>query len=139
MAEALFCAEVNKRGLADKWIIDSAAIGLWNIGNGPDSRAVACLAKHSLKTNHIARQIVEEDFDKFDVIFGMDFENLRALKKLKPPKSRAQVMLLGDFDPQRVQIIEDPYQGSYNDFETVYAQCSRCCHSLLDQWNSRFT
>jgi len=41
-----------------QWLIDSAATVSWNVGKSPDSRALICLEKHGLSTNHKARQVV---------------------------------------------------------------------------------
>lgn len=40
----------------------------------------------------------------------MDYENMDDLKRLaKVPNSKAELLLLGDFDPQAEKIIRDPY------------------------------
>jgi low molecular weight phosphotyrosine protein phosphatase len=42
------------------------------------------------------------------------------------------VKLLGEFDPAKELVIEDPYYGSANDFETVYQQVTRSSAAFLD-------
>lgn len=54
-------------------------------------------------------QITQDDFDKFDWIFGMDNDNIRDLNYLKPKECRAKVELLGSYDPSGEVIIRDPY------------------------------
>lgn len=54
-------------------------------------------------------QITQDDFDKFDWIFGMDNDNIQDLNGLKPTESRAKVELLGSYDPSGEVIIRDPY------------------------------
>jgi len=41
-----------------QWLIDSAALVPWNIGTSPDSRALMCLKKRGLSTDHKARQVI---------------------------------------------------------------------------------
>jgi len=40
-----------------QWDIDSAALESWHVGKSPDSRALACLAKHNITTKHRGRQV----------------------------------------------------------------------------------
>merc|ERR1711862_999191 len=105
IAEAVFAHLLRERGLERRWITDSAATSDWNVGN----------------------------FYDWDFIFAMDEENVRNLNRVRPSDARGVVRLLGDYDPEGVKIIEDPYYGDEKDFETVYEQCVRCCSAFLDE------
>jgi len=135
IAEAVFYNEVVKKGLTDKVMVDSAALAAYHIGKLPDDRALQCLKEHDITTQHRARLVTKEDFDKFDFILGMDEDNMRGLNKVKPKdrECKAKVQLLGEYDPQKQLIIEDPYYGNYEGFVTVYNQCVRSCSALLDK------
>ncbi|KAI8501404.1 acyl carrier protein [Branchiostoma belcheri] len=115
-----------------QWTVDSAGTHDWNVGLPPDERGQACMRKHSVYKEQIARQVTEEDFTKFQYILGMDHNNISNLKNIQPPKSTATVKLLGSFDPEGQEVIEDPYYGEESDFERVYQQCVRCCKAFLD-------
>ena len=80
---------------------------------------------------HIARQVRADDYRDFDFILGMDEENLEDLSQGKPSDSKAKIQFLGDFDPEGVKIIHDPYTGTMDDFVQVYEQCLRCCGAFL--------
>ena len=43
IAEAVFNKLINDRGIADRWTVDSAGTGEWNIGDLPDPRALETL------------------------------------------------------------------------------------------------
>ncbi|XP_076471409.1 low molecular weight phosphotyrosine protein phosphatase-like [Babylonia areolata] len=135
IAEAIFQHLVAERGETDKWIIDSAATADYNIGRPPDKRTMATLEKNGIKGyKHKARLLTKEDYRKFDIIFGMDEENMSDLEHLKPDKScRAKLQMLGNWDPQKDKIIVDPYflQGM-GPFDKVYEQCLRCLTAFLD-------
>jgi len=133
IAEAVFRHEVDKKKLSDKFVIDSAALASYHIGGRADDRALSCLKERGITCTHIVRQVTKEDFNKFDFIFGMDEENMRGLNRLKPKDCRARVQLLGEYDPEKQLIIEDPYYGHYEGFVTVYDQCMRCCAALLSE------
>lgn len=113
IAEAVFIKIAEEKGVADKWEVDSAAIGSWHIGKSPDPRARAVLQERNIPYNNKARQIKKDDYNKFDFIFGMDYENIDDLKSRAPPNSKAEILLLGDFDPKGEKIIRDPYYVSF--------------------------
>ncbi|GAB0088373.1 low molecular weight phosphotyrosine protein phosphatase [Sergentomyia squamirostris] len=134
IAEAVFMDVVKKAGQEDDWEIDSAAIGGWHVGNNPDYRARETMTKHQLPYSNKARQIKKDDFNKFDYIFGMDRENISDLKERAPNKSKAKILLLGDFDPEGVKVIRDPYYDSGSEgFEQCYVQCLRSCEAFLSK------
>lgn len=113
MAEAIFRHEAKIQGDFSLGLtIDSAAIGPWHVGKGPDRRCVNVLKENGIITTHKARQIKTSDFYEFDYIFGMDNENMRDLEEEAPENATAQVKLLSDFDAEREGIIRDPYYVS---------------------------
>lgn len=133
IAEALFRHYVKEKGLESEWHIDGAGIGSWFVGNPPDGNAMKVLKEHGITTDHKVRQITKQDFTKFDVIFGMDEDNMSDLNDRKPPNSTASLEKLGTYDPEGELIIEDPYYGDYKDFVKVYEQCTRCCKAFLEK------
>lgn len=63
----------------------------------------------------------------------MDDDNMKALKRMAPADSKANIMLLITHDPQGDQTIRDPYYDSDSEgFETCYQQCVRACNGFLD-------
>lgn len=133
IAEAVFRKLLKEKGLLDKWLVDSAAIGSWHVGSKPDSRAISVLKQNNIETNHRARQIEESDFHKFEFIFGMDEENMSDLKRLAPPDSKAKLQLLGSFDPHGELKIKDPYYTKGEKaFHTTFEHCTRACESFLN-------
>ncbi|KAM6460664.1 low molecular weight phosphotyrosine protein phosphatase isoform 2-T2 [Liasis olivaceus] len=135
IAEAVCKKLVTEENIENKWIIDSGAVSDWNVGRYPDPRALSCLRNHEIETAHKARQITKDDFLTFDYILCMDESNLRDLRRKcnQIKNCKAQIELLGSYDPQKQLIIEDPYYGNDEDFETVYQQCLRCCKEFLEK------
>ncbi|RZF36220.1 hypothetical protein LSTR_LSTR008546 [Laodelphax striatellus] len=132
IAEAVCKKVVVDLGVSNRWHIDSAAIGPWHVGNPPDPRAISTLKAHGLSTQHRARQLSTEDFRKFDYIFGMDEENMDALKTRTPKDSKAECLLLGSFDPSGETIIRDPYYDRGDaGFEKCYQQCVSSCTEFI--------
>lgn len=134
MAEAVFKEVARQSGVADKWHAESAGTGGWHVGCSPDDRTMAVLRNNGIQFKHSAQQLSKKDFDKFDFIFGMDQSNMSEINRKKPKGSKAQVLLLGSFDPEGDSIIQDPYYDSDNKgFEKCYQQCLRSCKTFLDK------
>lgn len=135
IAEAVFAEAVKKRGQADAWFVDSAGTAGYHVGSKPDSRAIKTLEENSVPWNHRARLLCEEDFEKFDYIFGMDHSNIRDIEEEAPEGSKAKILMLGDFDPKKEGIIQDPYYSNKKAFEVCYERCVRCIDAFLDSLN----
>lgn len=87
MAELILKDMVQKRGIADRFMIDSAATSdeeiLMGCGNPVYPPARAELKRHGIDCgNKRARQIRREEKDTWDLILYMDRENGHALRRL---------------------------------------------------------
>ncbi|KAF6205284.1 hypothetical protein GE061_019453 [Apolygus lucorum] len=133
MAEAVFAHLVHQKGLEGQWSWDSAALGSWHVGKGPERRTMKVLKDKKVEYSHRARQINSDDFSKFDYIFGMDDDNISELTRRAPKGSSAKILLLGSFDPEGDVQIRDPY---YDDddkgFYKCYDQCLRSCTAFIE-------
>jgi len=109
IAEAVFIKLATERGVLTDWSIDSAALAPWHIGEPPNERSVDIIKTLHIEYEHVARQITSDDFRNFDFIFGMDEYNMERLRQIAPSDSKAQLLLLGSFDPKGERIIRDPY------------------------------
>lgn len=137
MAEAILRKQLESRGLADAWLVDSAATGPWNLGDLPDSRALLVLRRHGLDSAHRARLVEKGDFGKFRHIICMDHNNVADLQGIAPEQHTAKVELLGSYDELSSQektkeVIVDPYYLDEVAFEDTYRRCWRACVSFLN-------
>ena len=64
-AEAIFLDLINKKGLNDCFIVDSAGTGSWHIGKRADNRMRIASQKRGVEILSRARQINVNDFDDF--------------------------------------------------------------------------
>lgn len=117
------------------WTVDSAGTGAWHVGNPPDPRTIAELARHGITTAHRARQVRRQDSHDFDLILGMDRANLVNLRPLLDPQGPARIALLGDFDPAQVSEVEDPYHDGPEAFAAIYQQITRAVEGLVRGWS----
>ncbi|CAB3409958.1 unnamed protein product [Caenorhabditis bovis] len=137
IAEAVFIDCLKRRGKLDEWVVDSSAIIGYHTGNSPDQRAMEILKKFGITDyRHRAKVISAQHFKDFDYVFGMDDENLNDLKNVRDKagsEAKAVLGLLGEYDPEGVREVPDPYYHSGSAmFEKVYHQCVRCCEKFLD-------
>jgi protein-tyrosine phosphatase len=127
-AEAIFRVQAKGRGLE----IDSAGTSGWHDGNPSDPRASAEAARRGIDMSYIrSRKVVPEDFDRFDLIVAMDTQNLRDLKAIQPPESKARLVKLLAYAPELgISDVPDPY---YEDnFPEVLDMIEQACGRLLE-------
>ena len=73
MAEFIMKDLVKKVGLADSFMIESAATSTEEIGNSVYPPARRKLAEHGIGcSGKTARQMTRSDYDRYDLLIGMD-------------------------------------------------------------------
>jgi len=83
MAEFVMKDLVERAGLAGEFYIESAATSAEEIGNPVYPPARRKLAQHGISCDgKTARRICRTDYEKYDLLIGMDGENLRAMGRL---------------------------------------------------------
>jgi protein-tyrosine phosphatase len=135
-AEGVMRSLLPAEGLGDRIELDSAGTGGWHAGAPPDERASEAARRRGVALAGAARQVVAEDFDRFDLLLAMDRENLRELLYMAPnDDARAKVRLLREFDPTSVATgeldVPDPYYGGAHGFEHVLDLVEAACRGLL--------
>lgn len=118
-AEAVFRVRAAAAGLDLE--IDSAGTGAWHIGAEPDERAqTAGKARGYDLTPIRARQVVADDYERFDLLLAMDHDNLSTLKSRAPESADERIHLFLEFAPKLgLNAVPDPYYGGDDGFEEV--------------------
>ena len=129
MAEFIFKDLVEKAGLSDVFVIDSAATSSEEIGSDVYPPARRKLEEKGVFCgHHRARRLTPEDYDKWDYIILMDEENLRGLKRIIPGDSKGKVSMLMSWAGEDSDVADPWYTG---DFETTYRDVLKGCTALL--------
>jgi protein-tyrosine phosphatase len=128
---------VAEEGLEEEVAIDSAGTGGWHAGDPPDPRASDAARRRGVTLDGAARQVVREDFDRFDLLLCMDRSNQRDLRRRAPSAAAGEkVRLLREFDPSSAGApdldVPDPYYGGPGGFEVVLDQVEAACRGLLE-------
>jgi protein-tyrosine phosphatase len=131
-AEGVFRHLVEKEGLADRVLIDSAGTGEWHVGAPPDSRACKAAASRGYDLTKLrARQVTRRDFETFDYVLAMDDENVHALQRIAPRELRHKIRLFTAFGSKRAAGVPDPYGGGPHGFELVLDLVEDAAQGLL--------
>ena len=132
-AEGVLRRIVDEAGDGDRWTIDSAGIGRWHVGDLPDKRMRIHARDRGLELTHRCRQVRPYDFDNFDLIIGMDSQNIEDLRELAPsPEAEVRIIPMGDFLPASYNyyFIPDPYYEGSEGFELVLDLLEEACRDL---------
>jgi protein-tyrosine phosphatase len=138
-AEAVFRAAVDRAGHGGRVEIDSCGLIAHHEGNPPDARATAAAARrgYDLSTQR-ARPIADDDFERYDLVLGMDDDVVRSLRGMAPPARAGRVMpFLGLDDPDEAREVPDPYYGGARGFEDVLDLVEDGARALLDHVEAR--
>lgn len=136
LAEGVFRAAVEKRGVMDSFEIDSAGTGSWHVGHPPDRRMQQTALKHGVSlAGQSARQFHRMDLEEFDHIFVMDRDNLHDVIALDDDSRYShKVRLFRELDPEPGDYqVPDPYYGSGDGFSRVFDIVDRTTNELLDR------
>lgn len=132
-AEGVFRHLVREAGLQDSIRIDSAGTHDYHVGSPPDERSSRHARSRGYDLSDLrARQVHPLDFERFDLILAMDWENLALLEEDCPPQHRHKLRRLMEFAPAGLsEVVADPYQGGPQGFETVLDHVEAACEGLL--------
>jgi protein-tyrosine phosphatase len=130
LAEAALRAEAERLGLEVE--VDSAGTGDWHLGYPPDPRAAAVAQRNGIDISHLrARQVIPEDFNRFDYVIALDEQNFANLRAMRPEGARAELSLLLDHVPGRAgQAVADPYHGDASHFDETWRDVTEGARGL---------
>jgi protein-tyrosine phosphatase len=135
-AEAVFTGIVKNRGLVNQFEIDSAGTSGWHAGGPADKRMKLHAGKRGYDLTSISRKFDPSvDFDYFDMIIGMDNENIQTLKRMaRSQNDLGKIHKMTDFRKTgKYNEIPDPYYGGDEGFELVLDLLEDTCEGLLEK------
>ena len=141
MAEFIMKKMARTAGLEDYFEIASAATSTEEIGNPVYPMARQELAKHGIGCpGKTARQIVPEDYARFDFIVGMDAAKLRSMQEVFGGDPQGKLSLLLDHTPEsdtkhHGRDVSDPwYTRKFNiAWDDIYTGCTALFEKLKDE------
>ncbi len=138
-AHGVFLDLVNKEGLDDRVIVDSAGTHTYHIDEPPDPRAQEAAFSRDIDLRKLrARKAIEDDFFEFDYILAMDESNYRHLASIAPEGLEHKLSLFLDYAPHLgVKEVPDPYYGGRTGFERVLDLIEVASTGLLEDLKKR--
>ena len=135
MAEFVMKDLVSKAGLEDSFYIESAATSTEEIGNPVYPPARRKLAEHGISCQgKSARQMRDSDYDRFDLLVGMDTWNIRNMQRICGGDPDGKIVKLMDFT-RRPGDVADPWYS--DDFETTWRDVLEGCQGIMDSFFSK--
>lgn len=130
MAECVFIWLAQQRGMADRFEVDSAAATREELGNPIYPPAARKLREKGVPIlPHRARLMTRADYERFDLLIGMDEENMRDMRRLSGGDPAGKLRRLMDYT-DRPGEVSDPWYT--RDFESAYQDILLGCEGLLD-------
>jgi protein-tyrosine phosphatase len=141
MAEGVFRHAVSQSGLQDVVRVDSAGTHAFHAGEAPDRRAQATAVRRGYDISDLrARQVLDVDFEQFDLILAMDWDNLSLLQQLAPKRTHHKLQLLMRYASEHESAtIPDPYYGAQLGFDQALDFIEDACAGLLEVARRRAT
>ena len=134
MAEFIMKDIVKREGFPDQFRIASAATSTEEIWNGVGSPiygpAQRQLQQHGVDydKNKRARLLERRDYDRFDLLIGMDERNRKNMQRLFRGDPEGKVNLLLDYTDHPREVSDPWYTGN---FERAWADIYEGCGALL--------
>ena len=129
MAEFVMKDLAEKAGVADRISVASAATTSEEIGNPVYPPARRKLAQHGIScAGKTARRMTRADYDRYDLLIGMDDENLRDMRRICGGDPDGKIRLLLDFAGRHDEVADPWYTGN---FEATWQDVSEGCAALL--------
>lgn len=132
-AEGVLRAKLAVAGLARHVQVDSAGTHGYHVGAPPDDRTQSRALQRGYNLSaQRARAVVSADFERFDLVLGMDDDNLEWLAKACPALFAHKLRLLMSFAPDaRCAVVPDPYYGGPAGFDRVLDLVEAACDGLV--------
>lgn len=138
LAQGMLEYHLERAGLADRVLVDSAGTAAYHTGEPPDARAIEAAARRGFDiSRQRARQVQCSDFEVFDYICAMDLDNRAALNARCPGAKGGRLGLLMDFSPGPAgQEVPDPYYGGEDGFEHALDLIESAIEGLVQEIRS---
>ena len=132
MAEFVMKDLVKKAGLEQEFQIESAATSQEEIGNPVYPPVYQLLKERGIDcSGKTAKQLHNRDYEKYDLLIGMDQQNLRNMYRICGGDFSDKMHLLMDFT-DRPGNVADPWYT--RDFKATWQDVTAGCQGLLEYW-----
>ena len=134
-AEAIMNHFIEKDGLQEQIICDSAGTSAHHVGQPADHRMRKYAKERGYNITSISRPINSQDFIQFDYIITMDDSNFKNVQSLAlSQEHKKKILKIADYcNTQNCSFIPDPYSGGEKGFFQVIDLLEEACLNLLKE------
>lgn len=112
-------------------LADSAATSREEIGQSIYPPMKAVLGRMGVPVgDHRARQMKAEDYEEYDLLIGMDRENLYNMRRILEADPKGKLHYLMEYAGRPGEAVEDPWYT--RKFDSCAAQIAEGCAGLLE-------
>jgi protein-tyrosine phosphatase len=135
--EAIFNTLAQKKGVADRFYIDSMALTTYYVGKQADSRMCKAAEKKQIQIQHVAQLFKPTDFQRFDVVFPVTNEAGDVLKDIaSSEEDKKKIILVTAFSKKfKNQDVPDPYYDGNEAFDHVMEMGFDACEGILEHFS----
>ena len=135
MAEFLMKELVRQAGQAEAFCIASAATSAEELGNPVYPPVRRKLAEHGIDcTGKTARQLTRRDYEDWDLLIGMDEENMAGMRRLFGGDPEGKLHMLLEYAGLH-RGVADPWYT--RDFDAAWQDVTVGCTALLNRLSRR--
>ena len=138
-AHGVFRSYVKDAGLDHVIDVDSAGTHAYHVGEEPDHRSQVHAMKRGYDLSDLsARQMIAADFESYDLVLVMDWDNYAIAEQLAPAHQKHKLKRLTEFcKTQQAAAVPDPYYKGDEGFEEVLDLVEDACDGLLEHLQAR--
>lgn len=130
MAEMIFKDLIYQNNKRYKFTCASRATSFEELGHDIYPKARSILDKNNITCEkHIAKQIAKDDYQKYDLLIVMDYQNREDTIAFFGGDPEGKVHLLMEYTNEPKEI-EDPWYTG--DFDTAFKEIKKGCQSLYE-------
>ena len=139
-AQGILEKMVTDAGLQDQIHVDSCGTAAFNVGKNPDPRSVKASAEAGYDiSQQVARQIDDDDYEKYDIIIAMDRANLTNVQAWAPKDFKGEINLFMHYAKHGGNAqIPDPYYADASKFGEVIKTLEKASEALLSYIKDKF-
>ena len=129
MAEFWLKEMLRQKGLENEYLVESRATSDEEHGNPPHHGTVMKLALYGIvPANKFAQQLKRSDYQRYDMIIGMDDMNIRGIMRILGDDRDHKVSKLLSFAGSDGNIADPWYT---NDFDAAFNDIKHGCEGLM--------
>jgi protein-tyrosine phosphatase len=138
-AEAVFLKRLVDHDLLQEVKIDSAGTHNFHPDAPPDARSQMHALKRGYDMSHLrARPVVDSDFEEFDLLLTMDWDNRALLEERCPALHLHKIRGFAEFlQTTQASVIPDPHYGGDQGFEHVLDLIEEASEGLMNFINQK--